>query len=550
LAVAAHTTACTNSYKYVGGAISAIKDYNDNHSGTGVADAGGGTVLLIAGNYDLSSGAYPTISAMQNTWVNIQPLSTITDNTSVVVNARAGTNFMKANGKYHFKNLTVNSTGGYDMGAAGAITAHLWVDNLNYAAVGTGPHFGIRHRYMTNCTIASGVAATSFSYGVTLSNWRLMRGNNAAHPAASAGKNAHPYAVLGNAGLIPYSTCCKTGNAAGLQTPDGGIWAYNSNLAVNATSLPIANFGKITQYDIGYAIVQNLWERIDSGSQTAGAFANDGCTATTNNIMFWHNTWIGERVNAGYNDSGATAYLHKNWKFVGNLGYVLATKGDAFGGALNVSAISKAAAAVFTSNSHTFVIGSKVYIEGGTGEYAALNGNTYTVSAKDTNTFTTDCDTSAMTNACSSGCGTAAHYNPARTGNWPVQYRIGYYSNVIHTVGYLTDVCTGSPPWFGSTPGMYSPACGTDTFTFARDTTTKTGDSSAVAGKYDPITGASALSIIPSGKAVLPYDIAGHPRRNDGTGAAGAYEYRGKSGGVDSAYKVGGVTRPAKVGGI
>jgi hypothetical protein len=55
---------------------------------------------------------------------------------------------------------------------------------------------------------------------------------------------------------------------------------------------------------------------------------------------------------------------------------------------------------------------------------------------------------------------------------------------------------------------------------------------------------------IPAIRAVVPFDISGHARRNDGTGAAGAYEYRGKTGGVDSAYSVGGVIYPAKVGGI
>lgn len=69
-------------------------------------------------------------------------------------------------------------------------------------------------------------------------------------------------------------------------------------------------------------------------------------------------------------------------------------------------------------------------------------------------------------------------------------------------------------------------------------------------GNYNLLINSPSLSMIPSSKALLPYDFVGHPRRNDGTGAIGAYEYRGKVGGIDSAYKVGGVAYPAKIGGV
>lgn len=33
------------------------------------------------------------------------------------------------------------------------------------------------------------------------------------------------------------------------------------------------------------------------------------------------------------------------------------------------------------------------------------------------------------------------------------------------------------------------------------------------------------MNLVPAGGAVLPYDLDGEIRRNDGTGAAGAYEF-------------------------
>lgn len=48
----------------------------------------------------------------------------------------------------------------------------------------------------------------------------------------------------------------------------------------------------------------------------------------------------------------------------------------------------------------------------------------------------------------------------------------------------------------------------------------------ATGGDYRPTASTPFLSFIPSGMAVLPYDIAGVARRDDGTGCIGAYEYQ------------------------
>lgn len=48
----------------------------------------------------------------------------------------------------------------------------------------------------------------------------------------------------------------------------------------------------------------------------------------------------------------------------------------------------------------------------------------------------------------------------------------------------------------------------------------KKQDGSAIELRND----VKAMNLIPSGKAVLPYDIDGRARRNDGSGVAGAYE--------------------------
>jgi hypothetical protein len=53
------------------------------------------------------------------------------------------------------------------------------------------------------------------------------------------------------------------------------------------------------------------------------------------------------------------------------------------------------------------------------------------------------------------------------------------------------------------------------------------GNSVGGSGNGDYHIGATsqARNLVPAGCATLPFDLDGQPRRNDGTGAAGAYEY-------------------------
>lgn len=515
-AVTAYGTT-SNSWKYIGDALKAIKDYNDNHSGTGVADLGGGTVLLIAGNHSDMGVTAPTITAMQNTWVTIRPLSSITDNTSVVINVHTAVKYPLANGKYHWKNVTVNSADAYTLGNGSSISAHLWIDNVAFTTAGAQSISGLRYSYATNCTSVS-------AYDWLLKNdsliqaWRLVRGNKANRAATVAGRYAHPYCVLGNDGLIPAQSSVDTGNARGLAINDNAIWAFNTNTGYTGTAVAVLSFGLVTERPQGIAIVQNLVETPVNGASVAFSIVNDSSTVPSNNVIIWNNTIVGNRCNLGYNDVGTNNNLHKNWSVVGNILWNINNKDDTFGVKKTNTGISKAAAAVITSNSHGFVVGNKIYFEGITdADYVFMNGNTYTISAKDTNTYTINADTSAAAANCSSGCGTGTTQNPVRVGSWPVGYKVGWFGNVI-----LTAV---GQEWFGESTGLNSTAYNTATFTFVKDATNTTGDSSGTGGDYHLAAGASALNFIPSSKSILPFDITGIGRRDDGTGAAGAYEF-------------------------
>jgi hypothetical protein len=314
-------------------------------------------------------------------------------------------------------------------------------------------------------------------------------------------------------GLAPAQTQVETGNATGLQINDNGIWAFNSHTDIGVVSSIAATFTKTTEYTIGFAIVQNLIA-CEKENQPALFIYGDGARAPSNNVIIHNNTIIGNRINWGYNDGTTTgteenSYLHKNWSVIGNVAYKVNTKADDFKGNITKTqtAITKASSAVVTAASHGYAVGNKLYIQGITdSDYIFMNGNTYTISAKDTNTYTINADTSAAAADCSAGCGTSTLGNPGRVGCWPVLYKVGWYGNV-----FKTDSSNGV--WFGDSTGMYSTPYNTTTFSFVHDSTNSTGDSSGTGGVWENHSNAPSYNFIPYGKNVLPYDLRGNRRR-------------------------------------
>jgi hypothetical protein len=109
-----------------------------------------------------------------------------------------------------------------------------------------------------------------------------------------------------------------------------------------------------------------------------------------------------------------------------------------------------------------------------------------------------------------------------RTGNWRVRYHVGDRGNVS-VLGDDTGsgVNASGGTWAGEVWDADGKASGA-TVTF---TNNAAGTGGAGGGDYT-LTGASndAYGRVASGAAALAYDMAGRPRRTDGSGAAGAYE--------------------------
>jgi hypothetical protein len=110
--------------------------------------------------------------------------------------------------------------------------------------------------------------------------------------------------------------------------------------------------------------------------------------------------------------------------------------------------------------------------------------------------------------------------NAVRTGGWAVGHHVNSRSN--HRLSFAS-----TPEWAGEYSGDYTVDGGT--WLYVDDASTDgpndpgLGDDSGN-GDYHLDATHSAYALIEAGQAVLPYDLEGTPRNNDGGGSAGVFE--------------------------
>lgn len=101
----------------------------------------------------------------------------------------------------------------------------------------------------------------------------------------------------------------------------------------NAGAEVLSELAKTTGDDVvmGIAIVGNIIEKT-AGTSALSTIAADNSAVNANNIILWHNTFTGERLNTGYNETGTTSLLRRNWSIKYNSFRDWNTKTDTFTG--------------------------------------------------------------------------------------------------------------------------------------------------------------------------------------------------------------------------
>ncbi|HWP84676.1 MAG TPA: hypothetical protein VNN17_05770 [Terriglobia bacterium] len=479
-AESAYASSSANSYTTIGNAVQAIQSYNNaNYS----RNNPGGGVVLLTGNHTYPGTVPPTALNAQETWFTITRLSSVAKSSAVINSLSVSNNLKAPLTRIYDISITATGSGSQLRGTAGV--DQLWADSLS---INLSSSAGIeiwKRAFGTGNTVAA-LTGGFTHFSTNKSPWALLRGNEF---TGTTNLNGALYASFGNKKIFPYNY--ERGNAPGHLFSDNGIFAFNSIFKATAPLGAWDSCSGNPDQVIGWALVQNVWEREPLDSQPLLTVAqSDSCDTT--NILLWYNTFVGQRENLGYNSTGSTPYYRWLWSMVGNIYEDWNNKGDQFP----------------TEDSNRvggWPIEHNVGSAGNTYAYAGFPPSFDGLYSNDWPVMVDGTDSLPYVSI-------AKH--TAATDNRPITG--GSYATYWTQRGSASS--NKSQAW--ASGAVYGPQA------FADDQTDGSGGG-AGGGKYwmVPATGLRAngigLGLLPPAYRPLPYDLAGRPRTN---GAAGAYD--------------------------
>lgn len=312
-----------NKFLTINGAWAKI--YNYNNASHSRADVGGGIVYLDEGHHVFPSGS-TAIGNEAKTYLTIKPFPTATRDNTIIYAGTSTKNVKKLKVENINFSTISGSAGNYQIFNG---MSHVWFDQCYISASWpslfnpTAPNTAAYYTHNTCSCLKTGMTATN--------KRTLVRGND----LREYNTTDMTYVTIGNSRIktrysIDDSFYELTADTVGMATGSNLIIAYNKfmNFHINAGS-PIAGYSTIpaggasASYDPyhGSAIVQNLLEIaiLAGASNPAFTFGADSSTAEAHNLLIWHNTIVGSRVNAAYNDIANGAKSKTGWNFRNNL---------------------------------------------------------------------------------------------------------------------------------------------------------------------------------------------------------------------------------------
>jgi len=433
------------AYRTINKAVAAINSRNNTVYGRNDA---AGSVHLKAGNHTWTGASNSISATVGKVWCTVRPLGS-TPRASVIINAVSGTQGFNGT-PVKVWNCSINVATG-PVSLFTDIT-YMWMDQCTFICNGTTAIYQTVLYYMTRNSIGA-IAHDLTPFGGEVSNAALIRGNDL------YGCGGTPvWTTLGNTNSVIHQNIFSNEPAGGPTANTMPILAFNTMYRQDVSVEMACQIHNATTGILGAAIVQNIFENNSSGELELFITADASTSNPANNVLMWHNTLVGGRINRGYNDTGSSSLLRTLWSEVGNLIEKEALKSDTF----------PTADAARTGNWPVLY---------GVGRRGCMNVEATPLAAS--GQFQLEFD----------GINS---YAPAKNGG---TNPITSATNPIAFSGLL-----GRLAWNGSTANVGS-------------------------GDYRMQPHSLLRNLIPSGGAVLPYDIFGVPRKNDGTGAAGATEF-------------------------
>ncbi|MEE9355292.1 MAG: PKD domain-containing protein, partial [Methylococcaceae bacterium] len=316
--VAQSATVKNFPFQTIAAAVNAIKAFNELNFGRN--DPSGSTVYLNAGTHNWIDGNV-TESLTGSTYLTITKAPEV-DKSEAIISSTGTRNILNAP-FLKIEDVTISrsqisTTGNLLRGSADQV---IWLDNCQIEGLGhiNGPTVYLYgNAYFTNNIINE--ANNIFEFGATSAVSALIRNNE----IRNSGR-LHPYVLLGN-NIFDTRVLLDSVNE-NIPLFDNSVIAFNKFLDLSNFAISFAASQNISH---GFGLVQNLIERSGSGPSPVLQMSGDGSKTTTNHVIMWHNTIVGERSNLYYNDVGEEAYRQSNMSMVGNIMNEFNIKSDTF----------------------------------------------------------------------------------------------------------------------------------------------------------------------------------------------------------------------------
>ena len=306
-------------------AASCIKAYNNTTYSRN--EAGGGMILLDAGNWDVSTAQY-ALGTMK-TWLVVDKVSSLSQSAVAITASSNNMPDSDHNTLLKLQNITISGAATLAVGNNTG-TDSLWLHNVamgNYTNSGGISAMG-GALYATQTYNAPNFCGC-FVYGGGSDRrpWALIRGNYVVSPSTASNNWGAEYALIANYGLEPFEA--YSGNAASQGSSDGSITAYNYWYNITDS---ISGIGQGTNITKGAAWIQNVYE---DGANTGGTLSAQTSAVTVNNLIEHHNSqgpgggsYAVGRSHVCYDTVGTYSNPMNNWSFAWNNWNALGSEAD------------------------------------------------------------------------------------------------------------------------------------------------------------------------------------------------------------------------------
>jgi hypothetical protein len=308
----------------IGKAASAIAAYNNTNRSRN--DVGAGQVHCKAGSYNWlgSSNSYGSVPAC---WITIQRAAGVAVD-DVILSGTSGNTDISDRVRIKGLKITSNTVNTF----SGMLA--LWFDTCHFDTSGsTLWNTSGSVLWFTHCDVDQ-LAIGMKPFSTTNQSTKLARGND----LTGFAHTIQVYTVLGNlrtTKYVPSAVLFRQDSIAGSLCPNAVnfIIAYNKIYGWQCNVVEALSVGANNPNTHGGAIVQNLIENTDVATGGLLSIASsDGVTTNTpvDNLLIWHNTFVGQRCFVGYNDAGTIIKERRYWSQKANYWDRWANKGDTF----------------------------------------------------------------------------------------------------------------------------------------------------------------------------------------------------------------------------